>query len=228
VGHIRIAPLGHPGAVAELDIPVRYDLGFVADFSGAKGTNGADGIAGYDGSAGVDGAPATVDPVTGQLGTQGSGGSGSGGGNGGAGSDGRDGSPGEKVQVWMKRAPGTPTRLRVKVASNTKTLFFLVDPNGGSLRILANGGRGGRGGIGGRGGHGGSGGNGFPPGPSGADGIAGFDGRPGADGAVGTITVWVDPDAQPYLACLNFVNRDGAGSAGLAPTIEVEPVTDAW
>ena len=228
VGHIRIAPLSHPGAVAELDIPVRYDLGFVADFSGAAGANGADGLAGYDGIAGADGAPATVDPVTGRLGTQGPGGSGSSGGNGGPGSNGRDGSPGEKVQVWMKRAPGTPTRLRVKVAGNTKTLFFLVDPNGGSLRILANGGRGGRGGMGGRGGHGGSGGNGFPPGPSGSEGIAGFDGRRGANGAAGTITVWVDPDAQSYLACLDFTNGDGAGSAGLAPSIKVEPVADAW
>ena len=228
VGHLRIVPLGYPAAVAELDIPARYDLGFVADFSGAEGPNGADGIPGSDGIAGVDGAPATVDPVTGLLGTQGPGGAGSSGGNGGAGYDGRDGIPGGKVQVWMKRAPGTPTRLRIKIVGRTKTLFFLVDPNGGSLRILANGGRGGRGGNGGRGGHGGAGGNGFPPGPSGADGIAGFDGRPGANAAAGTITVSVDPDAQPYLACLNLMNRDGAGSAGPAPSIKVESVADAW
>ena len=228
VGHLRIAPLGNPAVVAELDIPPRYDLGFVADFSGADGRNGADGIPGSDGIAGVDAAPATVDPVTGLLGARAPGGAGSSGGNGGTGYDGRDGMPGGEVQVWVKRAPGAPTRLRIKVVGSTKTLFFLVDPDGGSLRILANGGRGGRGGSGGRGGHGGAGGDGFPPGPGGADGIAGFDGRPGANAAAGTLTVSVDPDAQPYLACLNFTNRDGAGVAGPAPFIKVESVADAW
>jgi hypothetical protein len=117
--------------------------------------------------------------------------------------------------------------LQIKVTAGARTSFYIVDPNGGSLKILANGGAGGRGGTGGAAGRGGSGGNGFPPGFSGTDGLAGSDGRAGNDGAAGTITLSVDPAAQPFLKTINWSNVGGRG-AGPAPTISVEPVPPLW
>ena len=62
VAHLRIAPVADPDIIAELDIPVRYDVAFVAKYSGA------------------DGAAGSIDPTTGLIGSQGPGGRGSDGG----------------------------------------------------------------------------------------------------------------------------------------------------
>ncbi len=147
VARLSITPLGHPDVVTEFNIPVRYDIAFVANFSGADGTPGFDGSDGLDGSAGTDGTPPTVDPTTGSAGTPGPGGSGSAGGNGGDGSNGQDGSRGGMVHIWIRLASGATPLLHVKAISGTKQSLFIVDPNGGSLEVLANGGRGGRGGL---------------------------------------------------------------------------------
>jgi hypothetical protein len=72
------------------------------------------------------------------------------------------------VHVWVTLASGERTLLQVRAASSKRDQFFLIDPNGGSLSVDANGGPGGRGGAGGEGGRGGSGGSGFPPGVPGA------------------------------------------------------------
>jgi hypothetical protein len=53
MAHLRITPVAHPEVVAELDIPVRYDIAFGANCSGADGANGIDGTDGLDGSAGT-------------------------------------------------------------------------------------------------------------------------------------------------------------------------------
>src|SRR5256886_8439998 len=52
VPHVHISALGHPDAVTDLDIPVRYDVAFAAHFSGRAGSPGMDGINGSDGMAG--------------------------------------------------------------------------------------------------------------------------------------------------------------------------------
>jgi hypothetical protein len=228
IAHLRIIPTAHPDVVAEFDIPVRYDIAFVANFSGADGFSGNDGMPGSDGLSGTDGTPATVDPTTGALGTQGPGGNGSNGGDGGDGSNGQDGAPGGTVHVWVRLESGTKPLLQIKAASGARESLYLVDPNGGTLKILANGGSGGRGGTGGAEGRGGSGGSGFPPGSNGLDGRRGFDGQSGTDGAAGTIALSVDPAAQPYLSCINWSNRSGGASAGPAPKITVEPVPALW
>jgi hypothetical protein len=227
-GHLHIVPVSHPDVTTDLTVGVRYDIAFAADFSGRDGAPGFDGTNGLDGTAGTDGTPGVVDPKTGLPETPGPGGRGSDGGNGGDGSNGNPGFPGGKVHVWIRLFPGPRPLLQVKATADATSRLFLVDPHGGSLTIRANGGHGGRGGQGGRGGRGGAGGSGSPPGPSGLDGRPGFDGLPGADGAPGTITVSVDPQAQPYLSCLTFVNRSGSGSQGPAPQINVEPVADLW
>jgi hypothetical protein len=227
IGHLRISSMAHPEVVTELDVPARYDLPFVADFSGSSGINGADGTDGIDGMSGAAGTPATVDPTTGVVGNPGTGGSGTNGGNGGDGSNGEAGSPGEDVHAWIRLESGPKPLLQIKVSSGSRRqAFYLVDPNGGSLRIVSNGGAGGRGGHGGRAGRGGSGGSGFPNGTSGMDGIPGMDGLSGSDGLAGAITLSVDPAAQPYMKCISWSNQGRAGTGSGRTTIE--PVAALW
>src|ERR1700722_1514879 len=71
VAHLHIITTAHPEVVTDLDIPVRYDIPFVANFSGSNGSAGSDGTNGLDGSAGSDGSPGSVDPTTGLLGNPG-------------------------------------------------------------------------------------------------------------------------------------------------------------
>jgi hypothetical protein len=226
--HLRIAPVAHPEVVTEMAIPVRYDIAYVANLSGSDGASGLDGIDGLDGSAGTDASPPPVDPTTGAIGTQGPGGNGSDGGNGTDGSDGHDGAPGAAVHIWVRLESGTHPLLQVKVAGGGRESLFIVDPNGGTLRVLDDGGAGGRGGTGGRAGRGGSGGQGFPSGFSGLDGQPGSDGRNGSAGRGGTITLSVDPAAQSFLSCITWSNHGGEGGSGSAPTINVEPVPALW
>jgi hypothetical protein len=224
---LRITAVAHPEVTTEMAIPVRYDIAYVVNFSGSDGTNGSDGMAGMDGSSGTDAAPPPVDPTTGMIGTQGPGGNGSDGGNGTDGSNGQDGWPGADVHVWVRLASDARPLLQIKVSGGPHDSLFIVDPNGGTLKVLDDGGAGGRGGTGGRGGRGGSGGQGFPSGFSGLDGRSGSDGRDGSPGRGGTITMSVDPAAQAFLSCITWSNS-GAGGRGPAPTIKVEPVPPLW
>lgn len=219
--HIRITAVGHPDVVTDLDIPLRYDVNYVAHFDGAAGF---DGIRGTDGLQGSSGSDAFAD-ANGNLGPGGNGGDG---GNGGNGSDGDSGGPGQAVHVWMTLTSGAGQLLQVRVAGSKSERFYLIDPAGGSLEIDANGGRGGAGGAGGRGGQGGSGGSGFPsgfPGQAGRDGWSGHDGLPGA---AGTLVVSLDPAAQAFAGRLHFVNHSGGGTPGPSPQISVEPVSAIW
>ena len=228
VGHLHIVPVAHPNVAADIDIPVRYDIAYSADFSGADGLNGSDGLPGIDGWAGADGTPPTTDPTTGAVTSQGVGGNGMGGSNGGDGGNGADGSPGQAVHVWVRMESGTKPLLQVKLDGGGHQSYYLIDPNGGSLKISDNGGRGGRAGQGGRGGRGGRGGSGFPPGFAGSDGQPGLDGRPGFGGAAGTIAISVDPAAQPFLRCITWSNMGGDGHLGPLPTVTVQPVPPLW
>jgi hypothetical protein len=220
VPHIRILVIGHLDVIGDLDIDVRYDIAFTADFSGSTGSRGFDGSNGMDGSAGSNGSIDLTNPSAGGNGTDGS--------TGGDGGNGGPGQPGGNVHVWLTLKSGDHPLLQVRAASSKQEKLFLVDPNGGSLAVNADGGPGGAAGSGGRGGRGGSGGSGFPPGLSGQDGRNGFDGHAGTDGAAGTIVVSVDPAAQPFLGRLRLSNKSGGGHAGPAPEIRVEPVPPIW
>jgi hypothetical protein len=218
--HVRITAIGHPDINAELDIPVRYDIAFTANFSGRAGSQGLDGLNGLDGTAGSNGSIDGTNPSPGGNGTNGS--------KGGDGDNGKPGQPGEIVHVWVTLKAADPPLLQVRAASSTHEQLFLVSTNGGTLTVSANGGSGGAGGSGGRGGRGGAGGIGWPPGLSGNDGLNGWDGHSGSGGAAGTITVSMDPQAQGFADRLHFSNKSGDGAPGPPPIVGIETVPPIW
>lgn len=216
MGHVSITVPSHPDLKAGLDIPLRYDYPFVANFNGASGTSGSDGLAGSDGSSGSNGSSDADNPSAG-----GSGGNGSPGGNG---TDGGSGDNAPNVQVQATLRAGAHPLLQFKVsAAGRKDRFYLVDPQGGTLKISAEGGAGGKGGKGGRGGRGGSGGSGIPPGSDGLSGSDGSDGFDGSPGSPGKITVTYDPSVQPYLALIHLSNGGGP-----KPVFNEAPVGPLW
>jgi len=219
-GHVIVTVPSHPGLQSELDIPLRYDYPFKANFSGVSGTKGMDGTAGIDG---IGGSPGSTDPNNPSPGGNGSNGS-----NGSDGSNGGDGSDGPPVQVRVTLRPGAHPLLQISVssgrfASSLKERFYLVDPQGGSLTVNDSGSSGGSAGKGGRGGRGGSGGIGTPNGSSGSDGSNGSDGRSGSDGRGGSISVTYDPQAQPFLAAIHLSNPGGP-----KPVFQEQPVAPLW
>ncbi len=226
--HVEVTVPSHPDLKAELDIPVRYDVAFVANFNGANGSDGMNGMDGTDGLSGSSGLPGSCDPNSSTAG--GDGGNGTNGSDGGNGSAGDDGSNGPAVQVMIALQAGAHPLLQAVVSSQgRKDRHFLVDPQGGSLNITSNGGAGGsggRGGKGGRGGAGGSGGFGCPSGSSGMSGSDGHDGMAGSDGSAGragTIAITYDPAVQPYLAAIKTSNRGGP-----APVYQEAAVAPLW
>jgi len=118
--------------------------------------------------------------------------------------------------VWVTVKSGEHPLLQVRVAGSKRQQLFLIDPQGGSLAVDANGGHGGRGGSG------------SPPGFSGQDGRNGFDGLAGAPGAAGTIQVSMDPSAQAFADRIHLSNKGGNGAAGKSPLVQIEPVPPLW
>jgi len=187
-GHVAVTMPSHPDLHAEVDVPLRFNLRDRADFSGTRGLDGSDGLNGNDGVRGTDG---SLDPENRTAGGNGSDGS-----NGQNGNDGNTGGDAANVNVQLAMHPNGRLIEAEVLSSRFDTQYFLIDPQGGSLWISANGGDGGRGG---RGGRGGSGGTGWPPGMSGHDGLNGQDGQTGHQGRGGQITVSYDPAVEPYL-----------------------------
>ena len=215
VPHVTITVPSHPGITTEIDIPVRYDYNYVSNFSGSKGSDGTSGSDGMDGAIGSSGSTDPNNPSPGGNG-----------GNGTNGSDGQDGWPGgdaPPVQIRMTVTPGSHPLLQVSVSAAGHQRLYLVDPQGGTLTVKADGGPGGSGGKGGRGGYGGAGGMGIPPGSSGTNGFPGRDGSDGPQGKGGSITVTYDPQAQPYLNMIHVSNKNGP-----APIFNEAPVAPLW
>jgi hypothetical protein len=213
--HVTITIPSHPDMRAELDIPVRYDHPFTANFSGSPGSSGMNGM---DGTDGTSGSPGSIDPNNPSAGGDG--------GNGTDGSNGSDGGPGgdaPPVQVQVAFRAGSHALLQIGVSAAGKRKLYLVDPQGGSLTVKADGGPGGSGGRGGRGGRGGSGGSGSPNGNSGSSGMDGHNGSDGSSGRAGTITVTYDPQAKPYLTALHLSNQGGP-----KPTFLEASVAPLW
>jgi len=215
VPHVTITVPTHPDLRADLDIPTTYDEKYVANFSGGSGMSGLNGMDGADGIGGSMGSTDPNNPSPGGNGTNGTDGS-----NGDEGGPGGDAPP---VQVRIAFRPGTHPLLQIGVSAKGQQKFYLLDPQGGSLTVKADGGPGGSGGRGGRGGRGGSGGIGTP---NGQDGRSGSDGRGGSDGPQGRggkITVTYDPQAKPFLASIHL-----SASKGPAPTFEEAAVAPLW
>ncbi len=199
--HIAVTVPSHPDLHAELDIPLRYDYPFVSDFSGSAGSNGFNGT---DGSAGSAGSSGSTDPNNPSPG-----GNGSNGGDGSNGQDGDNGGDAPAVEVHVTLRPGDHPLLQALVTGAGHQRYFLIDPQGGSLNVRADGGPGGAGGKGGRGGQGGSGGLGSPSGSSGSNGSDGRNGSDGSMGRGGLITVTYDPSAQPYISSIHPSSQNG-------------------
>lgn len=212
---VTITVPSHPQIHAELDIPLRYDYAFVSNFSGASGS---DGLNGTDGTDGMSGSTGSMDPNNPSAG--GNGGNGS---DGSVGSDGSDGGNAPPVQVLVTLRPGSPPLMQASVIAAGHHRFYLVDPQGGSLTVRADGGAGGSGGKGGRGGRGGSGGMGSPSGNSGLDGHDGRNGFDGSAGRGGSITVTYDPQIKPYLAQIHLSCQNGP-----KPVLQEEQVPPLW
>lgn len=213
--HVTITMPSHPDIRAELDIPVRYDYKFAANFSGGSGTSGFNGTNGLDGTSGSVG---SIDPNNPSPGGNGSDGT-----NGSNGQDGGRGDDAPPVQIRVAFRSGSHPLLQVDVTAPGREEVFLVDPQGGSLTVEADGGSGGSGGKGGRGGRGGSGGTGTPNGSSGRDGLDGRNGWDGSSGSGGRITVTYDPAAALYLGAIHLSNRGGP-----APVFNEESVAPLW
>ena len=213
--HVTITVPSHPDLRAELDIPLHYDYAFVSNFSGSAGSSGMNGSDGMNGASGSSGSMDPNNPSPG-----GNGGNGTDGSNGGDGGSGGNAPP-VKVQVTLRS--GSHPLLQASVSAAGHQRLYLVDPQGGSLTVKADGGSGGSGGRGGRGGQGGSGGMGTPSGSSGSngsDGRSGFDGSPGRGGS---ITVTYDPQVKPYLGTIHLSNQNGP-----PPVFKEEPVAALW
>jgi hypothetical protein len=216
LAHISITVPSHPDIhSAELDVPVRYNYAFTSNFSGSPGSSGMSGSDGMDGAGGSSG---SMDPNNPSPGGNG--------GNGTDGSNGGDGGPGGNappVQVRIALRAGSHPLLQVGVSALGKDKLYLVDPQGGSLTVNADGGPGGSGGRGGRGGRGGSGGMGTPSGSSGSNGSDGRNGFDGSPGKGGSITVTYDPQAKAYMTVIRLSNKGGP-----APVFKEEPVAPLW
>lgn len=213
--HIIITAPSHPDLHAELDVPLRYDHSYTANYFGSSGINGSDGIAGIDGTSGSMGSTDPDHPSAG-----GDGGSGT---NGSDGSNGGDGSGGPLVEIRMAFRSGAHPLLQVSVSAEGRQKLYMLDPQGGSLTVRSEGGSGGQGGKGGRGGRGGSGGIGSPNGSSGSDGSNGQDGMDGQSGNGGRISVTYDPQAKPFLRVLKLSNPGGP-----PPVFNEQPVGLLW
>jgi len=218
-GHVAITIPSHPGMRADLDIPFRYDIAFTADFSGGRGMDGTNGMDGMNGASGSMGSTDPNNPSPGGNG-----------GNGTNGSDGGDGSPGgaaPAVQVRVTLQPTTSAAdrplLQVSVSALGKQKLYLVDPQGGSLTVHADGGAGGSGGRGGRGGQGGSGGIGTPNGSTGQSGMDGRNGFDGPHGRGGLITVTYDPKVMPYLPAIHL-----SSAYGPKPVFQEQTIAALW
>jgi hypothetical protein len=215
VGHLVITVPSHLDVRAEIDIPVRYNYSFTSNFSGSTGSSG---MSGSDGMAGSGGSSGSIDATNPSAG--GSGGNGTDGSNGGDGGNGGNAPP---VQIRVAIKSASHPLLQVSVSAAGKQKLYLVDPQGGSLTVSADGGPGGAGGRGGRGGAGGSGGMGIPPGSNGLSGADGRNGSDGSPGRGGSVTVTYDPQAKPYLGTIRISNRGGP-----PPVFKEEPVTALW
>ncbi|WP_353070091.1 hypothetical protein RBB75_07785 [Tunturibacter empetritectus] len=215
-GHVTITVPSQPSVRADLDVPVRYDISFVSNFSGSGGSIGFNGTDGMSGSSGSMGSIDGNNPSAGGDATDGT--------NGSDGQDGGSGGDGPSVQMRVALRSGTHPLLQLGVsAAGHKERFYLVDPQGGSLSVTSSGGAGGSGGKGGRGGNGGSGGIGIPSGQNGRNGLDGRDGSNGTAGNAGAITVIYDPQTKPFLTALHI-----GGHGGPQPVFEEEAVAPLW
>jgi uncharacterized membrane protein YgcG len=127
---IRLQTAGHPDRNTQVEVPIRFDCDYVADFSGRDGRDGPDG---------PDGEEATQEhgATRGQDGTSGT-----------------PGTSADSVQLWVgliRAADGVAfLQARARGVNSGVEHLYWVDTRGGRLTVLARGGSGGNGGNGGK------------------------------------------------------------------------------
>ncbi|MED5370734.1 MAG: hypothetical protein VX899_06960 [Myxococcota bacterium] len=192
----------------EGQVVARYDCAYYLDLRGAPGMRGDSdmSISAEDGEDGRDRG-------------------GERGGPGRRGQDGRHGAHGghagygANATVSLTQGEGkTAGLLEARVAytmgSTKDTLYYLLDPNNGSLWVDVSGGVGGAGEDGQDGGDGGDGGDGTPSGPGGQGGDGG-DGGSGGDGGVGgSLELLVDAGAERYADRITLQADGGPAGPG--------------
>ena len=204
---------GNPHVQAQLQLEASYRCGAQVDVSGASGRDGRSGEPGRDGRSGESG-NRDRRAVDGERAGQG-----------GPGGDGQSGTSAPPVEVVLgylrsdKHGPLIVARV-TRMDSPGTFRYYLLDPQGAPLQVIAAGGDGGNGGRGGAGGAGGAGGsNDIEGGGDGADGGDGGDGGlggAGGDGADGGAVLVRYDRAHPELQrAVRVENRGGrAGYAG--------------
>lgn len=177
---------------------------YIVDARGKGGFAGVDGPAGMQGAVGGMG---SLEPTVA-------------GGNGGPGTDGGNGTPGsagERGGDVLVRLTRVGSLLQIAARFGTDEARYTIDPAGGSLSIICDGGRGGDGGAGGRGGPGGPAGMGYPSGMPGATGRPGAGGDGGRGGDGGSVTIVATTEAAPFLSVIHVSNHGGDGGSGGSP-----------
>ncbi|MHB8874695.1 MAG: hypothetical protein ACYC8T_13485 [Myxococcaceae bacterium] len=131
---LRVETAGHPNRNTQVEVPVRFDCDYLADFSGRDGANGSHGADGHD-------------PTAEQAAT--------------AGEPGGDGTPGGssepvRLTVAVVRTDEGVAYLQVQALGlqSRREHLYLIDTRGGRLTVSARGGAGGSGGHGGEAGAG--------------------------------------------------------------------------
>ena len=109
MAQVVIAVPSHPDLHAELDIPVRYDHEYFANFSGSKGLDGLNGSDGFSGTSGSMGSFDLNHPSAGGNGSNGSDGS--------NGQDGSHGGDGWAVTIRLALRSGSHPLLQAAVSS---------------------------------------------------------------------------------------------------------------
>lgn len=196
--------------IVKLDYKADYNL-YISASSGSDGISGSSGLSGFSGCDG---------------------------GNGGDGSHGNDGEFGHDLSVYADLffdSIYNSELLRVYVEDlyTDEYYKYLVNPDGGKIKITSGGGSGGDGGSGGSGGNGGSGKDGSfytvtiqindsvsvtetkqNPGENGGHGGHGGNGGYGGNGGDGgNISIYLTEDAKPFKYCIVTESHGGSGGS---------------
>lgn len=180
---VTVYPKDDTSNVKSIEIPIDFKGAQKAVFSGADGRNGRPGQSGSDNNTG-----------TGYDGDNGE--------------NGEHGQRGPDLDVWVDLAEKDSSKyLLVEISdlTNRTKQTIKVNVDGGSLLILARGGKGGDGGEGGAGGDGGKGGYG---------GNGGYGGHGGDGGEGGKVVLHLSPGSVEYAHLITVNNAGGHPGKG--------------
>ena len=192
---IHVQSRKDPKLLSHISLPLTYQAAQAADFSGEQGSDTK--------SRGGRVVPLRI--------------FGSGVASGKEGYAGEPGQHADSIHVYVKAEEDSllafpVLKVEVRSSEGDRVERYLINPDGGSLLILADGGIGGTGGEGGPGTDGRDGIEKNRDGSDGTDGGHGGDGGRGGDG--GHITFHIDPTAEALMTAIDYSNQGGLGGRG--------------